>query len=92
MSAAGTIATAAAAFACGTAAGLVYYAAVRKSVSALAAQRGWAAPLALTLGRLLGIAALLVLAAHLGAAALLGAFAGFCTARIRSLRRAWRPG
>jgi len=70
----------------GFALGLVYFAALRRTVALFAARRGWFAPVALTLGRI-GVAIIvLVLAVKLGAASLLATFVGFLLARTMAIR------
>jgi F1F0 ATPase subunit 2 len=70
----------------GFAFGLVYFAALRRTVTLFAAGRGWFVPVALTLSRI-GVAILvLVLAAKLGGASLLATFIGFLLARTVALR------
>lgn len=70
----------------GLAFGLVYFAALRRTITLFSTGRGWLAPVALTLGRLAAMAVLLALAARLGAAPLLAAFAGVLAARFIALR------
>ena len=70
----------------GFAAGLAYFAALRRSVALFAGGRGWLQPLALTLARLAAATILLGAIARLGALPLLAAFAGFLTARAVSIR------
>jgi hypothetical protein len=74
----------------GLAFGLLYFAALRRSVTLLAARRGWFGPLALTLGRIGAAAIFLGIAAKLGAGPLLAAFAGFLLARVLALREKGR--
>jgi NhaP-type Na+/H+ or K+/H+ antiporter len=76
----------------GFAFGLVYFAALKRTVALYGAGRGWLGPTALTLGRLAVAVVLLVLAARLGAVPLLAAFAGFLAARALALRAARRAG
>ncbi|HVY57767.1 MAG TPA: ATP synthase subunit I [Xanthobacteraceae bacterium] len=72
--------------------GLIYFAALKRSVSLLVGGSGFLGPLALTLGRIGAAAALLVVAAKLGAAPLLAAFAGYLMARGVALRAERRAG
>lgn len=69
----------------GFAFGLVYFAALRRTVALFAAGRGWLGPSALTLGRMGSAVALLAFIARLGAAPLLAAFLGFLLARALAL-------
>jgi len=66
--------------------GLLYFAALKRSVALLVGGDGWLGPLALTLGRIAAAAIFLFVAAKLGAAPLLGGFAGILTARALALR------
>jgi hypothetical protein len=76
----------------GFAFGVVYFAALHRTVALFAAGRGWFLPLALTLGRF-GVAIIILgLAAKLGAASLLATFIGFLLARTVALRTARRAG
>lgn len=70
----------------GAAFGLVYFAALDRTVVLLAAGRGWLGPAALTFGRIGAATILLALIARLGAAPLLAAFLGFLAARAVALR------
>jgi hypothetical protein len=74
--------------AAGFAFGLVYFAALGRTVALFSAGCGWFRPLAFTLGRITAAAILLGFAAKLGAVALLAAFAGFLLARSLALRAA----
>jgi hypothetical protein len=74
----------------GFAFGLLYFAALKRSVAVFVAGRGLLAPLSLTLARLAAAVVFLGLAAHVGAAALLAAFIGFLLARTLALRSAQR--
>ena len=74
----------------GFAFGLVYFAALERSVTLFASNRGWLGPLAFTLGRMAAAVLFLGLAAKLGASFLLAAFLGFLLARAVSLRAARR--
>ena len=72
--------------------GLVYFAAMRRTVTFFTAGRGWLVPVALTLGRI-GVAIILLgLAAKLGAVSLIAAFIGFLFARAAALRAARSVG
>lgn len=74
----------------GVAFGLLYFAALRRTVAHLAARSGWATPLLFTVARIGAALIFLTLAATLGAAPLLAAFAGFLVARalvVRAVRR-----
>jgi hypothetical protein len=70
----------------GFAFGLVYFAALRRTVTLFAARCRWFVPVALTLGRIAAAIIVLGLAAKLGAAALLAMFIGFLAARAVALR------
>jgi hypothetical protein len=70
----------------GVAVGLVYFAALRSTVTLLTIGRGWSAPAMLTLGRILAVVLFLGLAVQLGALPMLAAFAGFLMARGIALR------
>ena len=70
--------------------GLVYFTALRRSVSLYCDGRSRLGPVALTLGRLAAAALLLGLAAGLGLVPLLAAFLGFLVARVIALRSAPR--
>ena len=76
----------------GFAVGLAYFASLRRCAALLVAGSGWAAPLALTLGRFAAAGVFLVFAARLGGVALLAALAGFLAARALSLRLDRRQG
>ena len=65
--------------------GLLYFLALKRSVTLFVSGKGWPVPLALTLGRIAAAAGLLFVAARLGAAPLLGGFAGFLIARALAL-------
>jgi N-ATPase, AtpR subunit len=72
----------------GFAFGLVYFAALRRTVVGVAAGNGWLFLLALTLGRYGAAAIFLALVARLGAIPLLVAFLGFLAARAVALHAA----
>lgn len=76
----------------GVAFGIVYFAALRRSVSLYCAGRGRLGPLALTLGRLAAAALLLGLAAGLGALPLLASLLGFLVTRVVALRAVSKEG
>jgi F1-F0 ATPase (N-ATPase) AtpR subunit len=76
----------------GLAFGLVYFAALRRTVVLFAAQRSWIGPVALTVARIAAAVILLGIAARLGAAPLLAAFIGFLLARAVVLHSARRVG
>jgi len=76
----------------GVAFGLLYFAALRRTVTHLAARSGWATPLLFTVSRVGAALVFLALAATLGAAPLLAAFAGFLVARGLALRAVRRNG
>ncbi len=76
----------------GFAFGLLYFAALQRSVRLFASNRGWLGPLAFTFGRMAVAVLFLGLAAKLGALFLLAAFLGFLLARAVSLRVARRSG
>ncbi|MBI1210668.1 MAG: hypothetical protein GC190_04350 [Alphaproteobacteria bacterium] len=65
----------------GIAMGLAYFAAVKRSADALFQHDGWRTALLLTLMRLIGAIAVLVLAAQAGAIVLVSVFVGFLIAR-----------
>lgn len=73
----------------GIAAGLIYFAALRRSVAALTCGNGWFVPAILTMARLGGLVIALGIAAKLGAMPLLAAFVGFLIARGIAFR--WTP-
>lgn len=68
--------------------GLVYFAALRRTVALFAADGGWRGPVALTVGRIAAAVVLLAFVARLGAAPLVAAFVGFLLARAFALRHA----
>jgi hypothetical protein len=68
--------------------GLLYFAALRRSVAIFTDGGGWFAPAALTLLRIAGIVIALGVAAKLGAIPVLAVFLGFLIARGISLRLA----
>lgn len=70
----------------GFAAGLAYFAALRRTAGLFLAGNGWARPVALTIARIAAMALLLGLAARTGALPLLGVFLGFLLARAQALR------
>ena len=70
----------------GFAAGLGYFALLRRSAGLFIAGGGWGRPVALTLLRLGFMSLLLGFAAWLGAGPLLGVFLGFLLARAVALR------
>jgi hypothetical protein len=72
--------------------GLLYFAALKRSVTLFVGSDGWLGPLALTLGRVGAAAGFLFVAAKLGAAPLLTAFLGFLMARAGVLRAERRAG
>ena len=72
--------------------GLVYFAALERSIVLFLSKRGWLGPLAFTLGRMTAAVFFLGLTAKLGALFLLAAFLGFLLARTVSLRTARRTG
>lgn len=74
----------------GVAVGLIYFAALQRTVAQFAAGRGWAGPVTLTLGRIGGVVVFLAAAAKFGALALIAAFLGFLLARAIALRAARR--
>ena len=76
----------------GFAFGLVYFAALERSVILFASNRDWLGPLALTFARVAAAVLFLGLAAKLGALFLLAAFLGFFLSRFVSLRGARRAG
>jgi hypothetical protein len=76
----------------GFAFGLVYFAALKRTVAVLASDRGLLAPLALTAARFAAAVAFLGMTAKLGAPALLAAFVGVLLARSAALRLARRSG
>jgi hypothetical protein len=76
----------------GFAAGLVYFAMLRRTAELCGSACGWLGPAALTLGRVAGAAILLAFAAKLGAGPLLAAFLGFLLARTAMLHTVRRSG
>jgi F1F0 ATPase subunit 2 len=72
--------------------GVAYFAALRWAVGLYVAGEGWFGPVALTLGRFLGIAAFLAVAVRFGATALLAGSLGFLIARAIMVRAARRAG
>jgi hypothetical protein len=77
----------------GTAFGLAYFTALRRTVGLYRGNNdGALAPVAFTLGRIAGAVIFLALAARLGAEPLIGAFLGFLVARAIALRLARRGG
>ena len=78
------------ALAAGLVVGLGYFKLLGKTIALYGRQGSWLGPVALTLGRLLGVGLLLALAARFGALALLVAFVGFLLARAIALRAARR--
>lgn len=76
----------------GIAFGLVYFAALRRTIALFTAGRGWLGLLAGTLGRIGAAVVFLAVAAKLGAAPLLAAFLGFLLARGVALRARRRAG
>jgi F1F0 ATPase subunit 2 len=75
----------------GFAGGLVYFAALGRTVTLLASGKSWLGALALSLGRLGTAVIVLLLLSRLGAAPLLAALLGFLAARavaLRAVRRA----
>lgn len=75
----------------GLAGGLVYFAALHRTVTLLASGKGWLGALALSLGRLGAAAILFLFLSKLGSAPLLAALPGFLAARgiaLRAVRRA----
>lgn len=76
----------------GVAVGLVYFAALRSTVTLLTIGGGWSPPATLTLGRILAVVLFLGLAVRLGAWPMLAAFTGFLIARAVALHSAQRAG
>jgi hypothetical protein len=72
--------------------GLLYFAALERTVSLFAAGYGWLSLLPFTLGRIAAAGIFLGLAAKLGAISLLAAFAGFLLARAVALHAERRAG
>lgn len=72
--------------------GLLYFAALNRSVTLFVGGRGWHGPIGLALGRFGAAIGFLLIAAKLGAAPLLGGFAGFLMARALALRAPRRAG
>lgn len=72
--------------------GLSYFAALRRTVQLYGANGNPLWPAALTIGRMVGAAAFLVLAARLGALPLLAGFSGFILARAIALYAVRRAG
>lgn len=78
--------------AAGLVVGLGYFAALRRTVQLYGAEGNRLAPAVLTVGRIAGAAAFLIVAARLGAVPLLAAFSGFLLARAIALRAVRRAG
>ena len=76
----------------GSVAGLAYFALLRRSVGLLVGEGGGLAVVALTLGRLAGVAAFLAIAVKFGAMPLVVSFLGFLAARMVTVHRARRTG
>jgi hypothetical protein len=76
----------------GFAVGLAYFAMLRRTVSLYGSGNRRLAPAALTIGRIAGAAAFLLLAARLGPLPLLATYLGFLLARGLALRAARRTG
>jgi hypothetical protein len=76
----------------GVAFGLLYFAALKRSVTLFVGGKNWFGPLALTLGRIAAAVSFLFFATTLGAEPLLGAFVGFLIARALALRANKRAG
>jgi len=76
----------------GFGAGLVYFAALRRTVGRFVAGVGWLEPVALTLGRLGVAVAMFACAARTGAPALFVTFVGFLLARTAALYRSRKAG
>lgn len=72
--------------------GLLYFAALKRSVTLFVRAEGWLRPLTLTLGRIAAAAGFLFIVAKLGAEPLLAAFVGFLMARALTLRLERRAG
>ncbi len=72
--------------------GLLYFEALRRTVTLFAAGAGWFRPVALTLGRISIAVIVLAIAARMGTVALLVTFAGFLLARTVALYRSRRAG
>jgi F1F0 ATPase subunit 2 len=72
----------------GLVAGLAYFRGLRLAVDLFARGRGWILPLGLTLARLAGLIAVLLLSVRFGAAALIACFLGFLLARTIAVRLA----
>lgn len=82
---ASSLTTSAAMLAAGIILGLVYFAALRWTVSLYGAGRSRVGPAVLTLTRIAGAAVVLAFAARLGALPLLATFLGFLLARALSM-------
>jgi F1F0 ATPase subunit 2 len=72
--------------------GLVYFAALLRTVKRFIARDGWLEPVAVTVGRLGVAVAMFALAAHTSAVVLLVTFVGFLLARTVALDRSKRAG
>ena len=79
-----------AAIAAGLLFGQLYFAALSRCVASFLGDKGWAWPLALTVGRIAGATIFLLVVAQWDAAALLGSLAGILLARTIALS-AQRP-
>jgi len=75
----------------GSAFGAVYFAALRRTADTYVAGRGWMAPAALTLGRIVTAGGFFALVASFGAMPLLISFLGFLVARSLAVRAAKEP-
>jgi F1F0 ATPase subunit 2 len=76
----------------GLAGGLLYFAALRRTVTLLASGESWIGALTWSLGRFGAAVIMLLLLARLGAAPLLAALLGFLAARAIAIRAARRAG
>lgn len=72
--------------------GLLYFAALKRSVTLIVGGKRWLDPLALTMGRIGAAGGFLFVAAQLGAEPLLAVFAGFLMARPLTLRLERKAG
>lgn len=76
----------------GLAFGIVYFAALRRSIDRFVQGAGWVGPVALTAGRVAAAVILFGLVSRLGPAALLAAFLAFLAARGLAVRAARKEG
>lgn len=76
----------------GLAFGILYFAALRRSIDLFVHRAGWVGPAVLTAGRIAAAAMLFALLSRLGPAVVLAAFLAFLAARGLALRAARKEG